>query len=235
MRPQIAFVSNEFRETKTVINAIRNRFDFEELYVIGLSKFFNLFNNTDFRISLVVFDINCLQTENYTDVFEVLNTVETLIKVNHIQTRPVISVAANSNTPADVLRNIMTTDIKGLLWDFDNLARVEEQFHAFDQLLNGKIYVAREVTDKIKPVKKHSQNKSLNKVNGISLTLRQEQILNLICTRGSSNKNIARILNLSESTVKLHIGAILKKYGLKNRTQLALFTKNHYQAKNKSP
>ena len=51
------------------------------------------------------------------------------------------------------------------------------------------------------------------------------QILNLIKERGASNKVIAKTLNITESTVKLHVGIVLKKFGVKNRTQLALFSK----------
>lgn len=53
----------------------------------------------------------------------------------------------------------------------------------------------------------------------ITLTFRQDQIFNMIC-KGMTNYQIARRLNLSESTVKMHIGLILKKYGFKNRIQL---------------
>jgi DNA-binding NarL/FixJ family response regulator len=61
----------------------------------------------------------------------------------------------------------------------------------------------------------------------ITLTPRQRQILDIIVTRGVSNKNIARMLHISESTVKLHMSSILKKFGLRNRTQLALFAKSY--------
>jgi DNA-binding NarL/FixJ family response regulator len=44
----------------------------------------------------------------------------------------------------------------------------------------------------------------------------------LVANRGLSNKKIAQILNISESTVKVHISSILKAYGVRNRTQLAL-------------
>ena len=54
----------------------------------------------------------------------------------------------------------------------------------------------------------------------IQLTFRQEQIANLIRDRGLTNKQIAKMLGLSESTVKLHIGIVLKKYGIRNRVQL---------------
>jgi DNA-binding NarL/FixJ family response regulator len=61
---------------------------------------------------------------------------------------------------------------------------------------------------------------------GITLTPRQKQVLDLVTRQGASNKIIARTLGISESTVKLHITFILKKYGARNRTQLAVFTKN---------
>ena len=61
----------------------------------------------------------------------------------------------------------------------------------------------------------------------ITLTPRQQQILDIIVTRGVSNKNFARMLHISESTVKLHMSSILKKFGVRNRTQLALFAKSY--------
>ena len=61
----------------------------------------------------------------------------------------------------------------------------------------------------------------------IILTPRQRQILEIVATRGISNKSIARMLHISESTVKLHMSGILKKFGLRNRTQLALFARNY--------
>lgn len=59
----------------------------------------------------------------------------------------------------------------------------------------------------------------------VKLTARQHQIFDIITTRGASNKHIAKMLNISESTVKLHVGSIFKKYGVRNRTQLAVFAK----------
>jgi len=67
-----------------------------------------------------------------------------------------------------------------------------------------------------------SETKVLN-----SLTPRQRQILDIVATRGISNKSIARMLHISESTVKLHMSGILKKFGLRNRTQLALFARDN--------
>lgn len=53
------------------------------------------------------------------------------------------------------------------------------------------------------------------------LTARQMEVLVKV-ERGLSNKEIARLLNISPGTVKIHIAALLAFYGLRNRTELAL-------------
>jgi LuxR family maltose regulon positive regulatory protein len=55
-----------------------------------------------------------------------------------------------------------------------------------------------------------------------TLGRREIEVLNLIA-EGLSNKEIASQLNLSEHTVNSHIGNILKKLHLANRTQAALY------------
>lgn len=54
------------------------------------------------------------------------------------------------------------------------------------------------------------------------LSKREASILEKVAL-GQSNKEIARILVLTESTVKVHMKAILRKLRMKNRTQAALW------------
>ena len=61
----------------------------------------------------------------------------------------------------------------------------------------------------------------------IHLTPREIQILSILRTTAPSNKVIARQLNITESTVKLHVGNMLKKFGVHSRTQLIVFAKDH--------
>jgi DNA-binding NarL/FixJ family response regulator len=56
---------------------------------------------------------------------------------------------------------------------------------------------------------------------GSGLTTRQQQVLGLLRT-GKSNKLIARELSMQESTVKVHVRQIMRKFGAANRTQVAL-------------
>jgi DNA-binding NarL/FixJ family response regulator len=54
-----------------------------------------------------------------------------------------------------------------------------------------------------------------------ALTQRETEVLKLLA-RGKANKQIARDLFVEEKTVKTHVSSILRKLGVKSRTQAAL-------------
>lgn len=54
------------------------------------------------------------------------------------------------------------------------------------------------------------------------LSPREEQVLREIA-RGASNKEIARTLEIAETTVKIHVQHILRKLGLSSRVQAAVY------------
>ena len=57
--------------------------------------------------------------------------------------------------------------------------------------------------------------------DSITPTPREHELMMLIA-RGMQNKNIAYELKISENTVRAHIGNIMRKYRLQNRTQIAI-------------
>jgi two-component system, NarL family, nitrate/nitrite response regulator NarL len=59
-----------------------------------------------------------------------------------------------------------------------------------------------------------------------SLSRRELLILRMLI-EGASNKGIALKLVITESTVKVHMKAILRKLRLQNRTQVAMWARNH--------
>ena len=58
------------------------------------------------------------------------------------------------------------------------------------------------------------------------LTARETQIVQYLA-RGASNKVIARELDVSESTVKIHVQNVLKKLNLTSRVQVAVYAVEH--------
>jgi len=59
-----------------------------------------------------------------------------------------------------------------------------------------------------------------------ALSPREREITAQIA-RGSSNKEIARTLDIAETTVKIHVQHILRKLGLSSRVQAAVFASEH--------
>jgi len=62
---------------------------------------------------------------------------------------------------------------------------------------------------------------------GAALTSREIEVLRLVAT-GSTNREIAERLYLSEGTVKNHISRILGRLGLRDRTQAAIYARDHF-------
>lgn len=61
---------------------------------------------------------------------------------------------------------------------------------------------------------------------GGDLTVRELEVTRLVA-QGRSNREIAEEFVISEKTVKTHVGHILAKLGLKDRTQLAIYALTH--------
>jgi DNA-binding NarL/FixJ family response regulator len=61
---------------------------------------------------------------------------------------------------------------------------------------------------------------------GQALTAREVEVLRLVAT-GATNREIAERLYLSEGTVKNHISRMLSRLGLRDRTQAALYARDH--------
>ena len=59
----------------------------------------------------------------------------------------------------------------------------------------------------------------------LKLTKRQREVL-LLLARGKSNKEIARALDIAEATTKIHVAALLRTLGVRNRTEAAFKAAN---------
>lgn len=69
-------------------------------------------------------------------------------------------------------------------------------------------------------------NKDNEKVTGVKLTLREKEVLIMICS-GARNKEIAENLGISPNTVKNHVYRIYKKLKVNNRFQTILWSSKH--------
>jgi NarL family two-component system response regulator LiaR len=72
-----------------------------------------------------------------------------------------------------------------------------------------------------------SQTKEEEPASSVAeLTERELDVLRCI-SQGMSNKQVAQQLSISTTTVRSHISSMMRKLGMENRTQLALYAREH--------
>lgn len=163
----------------------------------------------------LVFHIGML-TRLDLSVTEIIESLQTRMQLSLVSIP--IGVGINSDTPISVVKELKRLGIFGIVPSAGHWGTVETVM-ALNSMASRIPYWPRHIMDQLpgnKPtVKKPS-------TGGGKLTTRQQEVMDLICRRGLSNKQIAKSLNLSESTVKIHVSSVMKVYGVRNRTQLAL-------------
>jgi DNA-binding NarL/FixJ family response regulator len=162
----------------------------------------------------IVFHIDMVKRHGGT-VPEFMLMLETLIKYSNPKQKPHIGVGIENNTELSIIKELQKHKIIGIVPSAMTFGP-EHTNAAIKGLLNGEAHWPKDIISKLP-----GNKKSITKSN-IHLTDRQTQVYDLIALRGLSNKQIARTLNISESTVKIHVSAIMKALCVRNRTQLAL-------------
>jgi len=98
----------------------------------------------------------------------------------------------------------------------------EEVIAGIERAARGELTVAPAMTLKLAQMLQAGAKGSDRKGLMDSLTERERQILDHLA-RGESNKAIARTLDISQDTVKLHVRHILSKLNLTSRVEAAVF------------
>lgn len=59
----------------------------------------------------------------------------------------------------------------------------------------------------------------------VGLSKREKEVLTQLTNKGTTNKEIAEVLNITENTVKAHLSSILEKMQVRNRQQAAILAR----------
>lgn len=93
-----------------------------------------------------------------------------------------------------------------------------ELIDTIHRVRNGEIIIHPRVANRL--VKELTRNEK--KEDEVKLTKREKDVLALL-VKGSSNKDMADTLFISEKTVKNHLTSIFRKLNVKDRTQAAVY------------
>lgn len=130
-----------------------------------------------------------------------------------------------SDNDEDVLEAIRSGADGYLLKDMEP----DELIEKIKEAALGKMVMSEKLTQILATaLRKPEKKKGANILS--SLTSREYEILKLIA-KGLSNKLIARELDISDGTVKVHVKHLLKKLNLKSRVEAAVWMVNYQTAK----
>lgn len=180
--------------------------DDEELYVIGLKELLKRFN------------IEC-DVDAYCDYLAVKNNVDFnmydlifITKTNKIDMQSLIKTITNSNTKSKIViftSEYISSDVKTYM--AFNVAGYISKKYSNDKIFN--------IINLIMLNENYFPNNLIMKSFNNIVTNKQIDVIKLI-NKELSNKQIAYELNISESTVKVHITNILKRMNCFNRVQM---------------
>ncbi len=97
--------------------------------------------------------------------------------------------------------------------------------------------VVRSIVDRAphdEPLQESTAGPKLSDLKECKLSVREAQILGCL-TEGASNKIIARKFDITEATIKVHVKAILRKIGVANRTQAAMWASERLPRQGRPP
>jgi two-component system nitrate/nitrite response regulator NarL len=103
----------------------------------------------------------------------------------------------------------------------------EDLVPALQDAMKGNNVVAKELIGSLTRIVQGQPKKELRPGTLLSdLTPREQEILRHLA-EGQSNKGIARVLDITDGTVKLHVKSILRKLGVRSRVEAAVIAVEH--------
>jgi two-component system, NarL family, response regulator LiaR len=133
------------------------------------------------------------------------------IKKASPDTRCLLLTSASHNLPVD---DAISAGVYGFL--FKDIAAAELA-QAMRRIARGEVVIDPRALDARQQRSPHAFNQ---------LSAREQEVLFLIA-KGMGNKEIGEQLQIAEKTVKSHVGAILSKLDLTDRTQVAVWVWQH--------
>ena len=130
---------------------------------------------------------------------------------NELPVTPV--VVLSSNDDGAKVQQMLNVGAQGYIPKSTN---AEILIHSLKLVLSGGIYVPQEIL----PQLEQGIDRPVSVQVDTPLTPKQHEVLGKLI-HGYSNKEIGNLLNMAESTVRVHIAAILKALNVSNRTRAA--------------
>ncbi len=118
----------------------------------------------------------------------------------------------------DYVQRVIGSGAKGYLTHGSSTSEIRM---AVDIVLDGSVWAPRKVLARLLEANRRAEAEAA--AAPPRFTPREEDVLRLLVA-GRSNREIASALSVDEATVKAHVGRLLRKVGVENRTALTMAT-----------
>jgi DNA-binding NarL/FixJ family response regulator len=206
----IVIADDQPLERLGVASVLRQAVSFEQLQLAA--SFDSIRSLLDDNTDLVVVD----------DQVPGLTSVEELRKLRIEHPTVKFVLICKDCTPSAVFAGLLA----GVSGYISKALEPAEMTNAFRLIVQGHVYVPADLS--ADQILKSDDVLDLDEQwdRLMQLSARQRQVLQLAC-EGSSNKEIARKLSISQSTVKVHVGAAFRRIGVKSRVEAAAVFREH--------
>jgi DNA-binding NarL/FixJ family response regulator len=161
------------------------------------------------EVSTAVLTIAIVDSSSTTDVLEVVAAFRRL--------RPQLSVIVlGRETDAEHIERVIGAGAKGYLSHSSSEAELRM---AISVVLDGSVWAPRKVLARL--LESSRQEQVAGSQVPVRFTRREQEVLRLLVL-GHPNRQIASALGVDEGTVKAHMGRLMRKAGVDNRTALSM-------------
>jgi DNA-binding NarL/FixJ family response regulator len=146
--------------------------------------------------------------------------LDALVALQHEHTRMAVIMLTPYDNPTYMARAVAGGAAGYLLKGVGQ----DEMLRALRAVADGETLLARE--DLVRSLRNVSNTAAGSEDLIVPLTDREEEVLRLLAT-GLSNRDMATVLFIAESTVKTHVEHIIGKLGVSDRVQAAVWAARH--------
>ena len=147
-----------------------------------------------------------------------MDGIETLIELKKSNIDSFVVVLTVSNDEKDLVSALRNGADGYLLKDLEP----EVLKSKLQSVISGQVTIDQNLSEMLASSIRKDKNSSPENKQDASLTTRENEILQLIAN-GNSNKLIARELDISDGTVKVHVKNLLRKLKVQSRLEAAVW------------
>lgn len=206
-------------EVAANVKLLKKDLNLDACAVENFTDIFPLLGDPLRQVDIIWVDAEEIADHGKVTPYQLVNTITTIIETTGRRYRTKLCIAVDSSTPIQLMR-----ELQKLPGVYSLFGRSPEFPYSKIRDQIKLILADRDPTpDSIKQL---ISGKTLKPKTGIHLTDREIQIRDLVCKNGAGNKAIANSLGISEATIKVHMGTVFRKYGVKSRSELLLKVNN---------